>query len=346
VTQLDRYWYAACFGTELRERRPLARTILGVPLVLFRDLAGRPAALVDRCPHRNAPLSLGRCERGQLRCAYHGWRFDAAGECTEVPGLEATGTTLRWVSSARRVDTFPVFERDGIVWVVPSEEPPARPEPPRVPHADEAGYTTVRHRGSFRSTVLAAVENALDVPHTAFLHRGLFRGRREPVAIEAVVRHGDGWVEAEYIGEPVPPGLGARLLAPEGGVVEHVDRFVAPSMSQVEYRLADSHLVVTTAFTAVDEDEVSLHATVAFRSKLPAAMISPFVTPVARWILRQDSRILRAQHDNIQRFGGARFVNTPIDVLGPHISRLIRRAARGEPLTIEGEREQRVTLHV
>jgi phenylpropionate dioxygenase-like ring-hydroxylating dioxygenase large terminal subunit len=319
----------------------MARTVLGRPIVLFRDGAGQATALVDRCPHRNAPLSLGRCEEGQLRCAYHGWRFDAAGTCTEVPGLDAPPS-----SSARRVDVHPVVERDGIVWVVPSTDPPVLAEPPRIPHADEDGYRTVRHRGSMRTTVLAAVENALDVPHTAFLHRGLFRGRREPVPVEAIVRHGDGSVEAEYVGEPVPSGIAARVLAPEGGVVQHVDRFVAPSMAQVEYRLGDSHLVVTTAFTPVDDDRTELHATVAFRSSILPALVAPLVTPIARVILRQDARMLAAQHDNIRRFGGEHFVHTPIDVLGPHIARLIRRSERGEPMLTAAERtEERVTLY-
>ena len=314
----------------------------GVALVLFRDGAGCAVALADRCPHRNVPLALGRCEQGQLRCAYHGWRFDGSGACTEVPGLVGDPA-----SAARHVDAYPTRERDGIVWVVPSRDAPILPEPPRLPHVRDGDYTTVRHRASLRASVMAAVENALDVPHTAFLHRGLFRGRRAPVAVEAVVRRGDGWVEAEYIGEPVPPGVVARLLAPEGGVVEHVDRFIVPSIAQVEYRLGASHLVVTTAFTPVDGDRISLHSTVTFRSKLPARLIAPLVTPIARWILHQDARILAAQHDNIRRFGGEHFASTPIDVLGPHIARLLRRAERGAPLFVATDRgEEHVTLYV
>jgi phenylpropionate dioxygenase-like ring-hydroxylating dioxygenase large terminal subunit len=341
VGSLDRYWYAACFASQLRPGRPLARTVLGTPLVLFRDDARTAVALLDRCPHRNVPLSLGRDEDGELRCAYHGWRFDGRGECTEVPGLAGPAA-----SGARRVDAFPAVERDGVVWVVPSRDAPFTPAPPMLPHIDDHGYRSVRHHATVRASVQAAVENALDVPHTAFLHRGLFRGRREPVPVEAIVRHGAGSVEAEYVGEPVPPGLAARLLAPEGGVVEHVDRFIAPAISQVEYRLGDSHLVVTTAFTPVDGDATALHATVTFRSKIPAAVIAPLVTPVARLILRQDARILAAQHDNVRRFDGPHFVHTPIDVLGPHIARLIRRAERGEPLDADvSAPEERVTLY-
>src|SRR2546426_8057784 len=82
------WWYPACRGSDLR-RRPLAITLLGTPVVLWRDAAGTPRALVDRCPHRNAPLSLGRLQGdGSLECGYHGWRFSGDGHCVAVPGLD------------------------------------------------------------------------------------------------------------------------------------------------------------------------------------------------------------------------------------------------------------------
>jgi phenylpropionate dioxygenase-like ring-hydroxylating dioxygenase large terminal subunit len=81
VARPARWWYVACRSTALR-RRPLARRLLGMPLVLFRDAGGQPAALLDRCPHRNLPLSLGRVlASGRLECAYHGWQLDASGRC-------------------------------------------------------------------------------------------------------------------------------------------------------------------------------------------------------------------------------------------------------------------------
>ena len=54
-------WYVACFSTEL-SKKPLARVVCGVPLVLFRTAGGEAAALLDRCPHRNVPLSIGRVQ--------------------------------------------------------------------------------------------------------------------------------------------------------------------------------------------------------------------------------------------------------------------------------------------
>lgn len=340
VFRLPQHWFAACFAHELR-RRPLARTVHGLPLVLFRGADGAAVAAFDRCPHRNAPLSLGSCRDGTIECAYHGWRFDRTGTCVAVPGWRDGDPA----SPARQLDLVPTREADGVVWVVPSLEPPALPEPPVIPHVDEPGYTIVRHTAVLDGTVAAAIENALDVPHTSYLHGGLFRTSRRRIPVQAVVRHGPCSVEAEYIGEPVPGGLAARLLAPEGGVVEHVDRFVLPSLSQVEYRLGRNHLVITTAFTPVEPMRTALHATVAVRSRVPGALLALVVGPVARRILAQDARILERQHAVIRAFGGERFANTPIDVLGPHIVRLLRRAERGELDDAPDTGEERITIY-
>jgi len=329
--RLPQFWYVACLSDDLRGKRPLARTVVGVRMALFRDGDGRAAAVVDRCPHRNVPLSMGTVGDGLLQCAYHGWRFDGSGACRAVPGLVGDEADRR----ARRVGTFAVAEVDGFVWVLPETGPAAGPAPPaappfRFPRVDEAGYTTVRRSLSVTAGLHAALENTLDVPHTAFLHGGLFRGGRPPVDIEVVVRHTAEGVEAEYLGEPRPPGLAGRILAPEGGVVTHVDRFVMPSIAQVEYRLGDNHLVTTTAFTPAGDGVTDLHAAVTFRLRLPPRLVKAVVTPVANRIFAQDRAILRAQADNVRRFGGEQYASTDLDVLGQHVLRLLRRAERGE----------------
>jgi phenylpropionate dioxygenase-like ring-hydroxylating dioxygenase large terminal subunit len=325
VVRLADQWFIACESRALRDR-PRAATVQDVPLVLFRDAGGRPGALEDRCPHRNAPLTAGRVRDGELECAYHGWRFDVRGACVAVPGLAGPPE-----ARATRASAFACVESDGFVWVfsTPGAEP-ARP-PPCFPHVDEPGWSTVRRTYEVRATMLAAIENVLDVPHTAFLHGGLFRTAKKEREIEVVVRRYGDRAEAEFLGEPRPKGLAARLLAPGGGVVTHFDRFLLPSLAQVEYRLGPrSHLVATTAMTPLDAFRTRFHSVVTFRLPLPGWLVAPFVAPVAAAIFRQDARILRLVTDNVQRFGGERFATTELDVLGPQIWRLLKQAERGE----------------
>ncbi|MGH2689145.1 MAG: Rieske 2Fe-2S domain-containing protein, partial [Actinomycetota bacterium] len=275
-------WYVACLSSELGHRRPLARTVVDTPLCLFRGGDGGVGAVIDRCPHRNVPLSLGRLREGLLECRYHGWRFDRAGACRTVPGLCAEGPDRR----GRAAESVECVEQDGFVWVfVGSAAPPPGGVPFRFPCVDDPGYDTVRRSLSSAGTVHAVAENALDVPHTAFLHGGLFRGAgREPVEIEVVVRSASDRIEAEYIGEPRPPGVAGRLLAPGGGVVQHWDRFILPSIAQVEYRLEDNHLIVTSALTPVSPTETRLHSSVTVSIRVPHAVIKALLPPVASLI--------------------------------------------------------------
>jgi len=255
------YWYGACTGGETL-RRPIARTLLGIPLVLFRSEQGSPAALLDRCAHRNLPLSEGRVIGQQIECAYHGWRYDGQGRCRRVPALAETAD-----HKGRSVPTFPTVEQQGYIWVFTDPDRPPSQGPYRFPHLDTPGYASVRFASQTQATLHATLENMLDVQHTAFLHRGLFRGGpKRPIT--AIVRRFGDRVEAEYVGEPRPSGLLGRLLAPRGGTVEHFDRFLVPSIAQVEYRLGESHLLITVALTPVGDFP---HAFLRARQLSPAA---------------------------------------------------------------------------
>lgn len=77
--------YVAGCCSELKPEVPNGVTILGEPIVFWRDAQGTAHALQDRCVQRNAPLSLGRCERSLLRCMYHGFLFDGHRKVVEIP---------------------------------------------------------------------------------------------------------------------------------------------------------------------------------------------------------------------------------------------------------------------
>ncbi|MBV8878923.1 MAG: aromatic ring-hydroxylating dioxygenase subunit alpha [Planctomycetaceae bacterium] len=317
-------WYVACASRDLG-RQPLARTVLGQPMVLFRGSDDRPTALLDRCAHRNVPLSVGKLIDGRIECRYHGWQYGTGGRCEKIPGLCDGFDRI-----ARNVPHFATIEESGLVWVYtsPDEAPSTRPFALAAPGA---GESEVRRVVTVESPLHAALENALDVPHTAVLHRGLFRGAREPRRIKARVSRTPEGVQAEYLGEPRPEGLAAKLLAPAGGVVTHTDRFILPSIAQVEYRLGDDvHFLVNSICTPVDEYLTRIHAVIRFRTRLPGWLLKPLLTPIANRIFRQDAEILRAQSSSLRKFGGEHYASTAIDVLGLQIARLLRHPAGDE----------------
>ena len=79
------HWYVAAWSSEVADK-PFARQLMDERVVMFRDAEGKIAALIDRCAHRLAPLSMGECVNGNIRCGYHGMEYDSAGKCVNVPG--------------------------------------------------------------------------------------------------------------------------------------------------------------------------------------------------------------------------------------------------------------------
>jgi phenylpropionate dioxygenase-like ring-hydroxylating dioxygenase large terminal subunit len=285
------------------------------------------------------PLSLGRMvDGGRLECAYHGWQFDGSGACRLVPGLLGDGD-----GAGRRAPAFAVREQNGLVWIWATADDTPVGEPFGLPCASAPGYSTVTRVLEMDATMHAVVENALDVPHTAFLHRGLFRGgaRHE---VTAIVRRTPTMVEAEYVGEPRPEGFVGKLLAPGGGVVQHWDRFVLPSVAQVEYRMgAENHLLVTSLCTPVSDTRTRMFAVVSLRLRALTGLVARLVQPIALRIFRQDARILAAQTDVIRRFGGEQYMSTELDMVGPQVWRLLRHAEAGTLGEVETT-ERRVRL--
>ena len=86
----NRWW---CIGpSSLVADQPVGLMRLGVKLVAWRDNTGKVNLTDDYCPHRGAPLSMGRLSEGRLSCRYHGLEVAGDGTVTAVPGLRQIPT--------------------------------------------------------------------------------------------------------------------------------------------------------------------------------------------------------------------------------------------------------------
>lgn len=156
-------WWVAGFDWELTDK-PLARTLLGHRLVLFRNADGSVSALEDRCCHRDLPLSLGTLEPRGLRCGYHGLLFDGAGRCIEAPGQAR-------IPGRARVRSFELRERDRILWlwVGDADVAPAGPPPAYAFHADPA-YQFGGDSFHYDAPWQLIHDNLLDLSHLGYVH--------------------------------------------------------------------------------------------------------------------------------------------------------------------------------
>jgi phenylpropionate dioxygenase-like ring-hydroxylating dioxygenase large terminal subunit len=169
VTFLMNRWYAAAWSTELQDRL-LGRTILDLPVLLYRDADGAATAIGNRCPHRFAPLDRGRAIDGAIECGYHGMRFDASGACVHVPGERGR------IAANMRVPAYPIEERDGVIWIWPSERAPDRTLVPDL--SDRLSSPAFCHvTGSLvvRASYELLADNLIDPSHGQFLHGAVLK---------------------------------------------------------------------------------------------------------------------------------------------------------------------------
>ena len=305
-------WCAVALSRKVGSR-PHRVLIDGRPFVIFRS-GGALHCLVDRCPHRFAPLSLGRVVGDTIECPYHGWRFDGSGRCRAMPGM------LEPVPNVA-VPPHAVCEKNGLIYVSPDHEQ-GQPYPGVL---SGPGIVTSVVENRVRSNLVDVAENILDATHTHFTHSGILRGlssRRYKVKVS--VTGGDGWVEARYEGEARQEGLISRLLEGERSI--SVGRFIAPGIAELEFWGREQiNLATTFHLRQEDDDHVSGFGVLAGPTQgglgyVKAMLFKPFF----RVALRQDQAILTAARDNRSTLPGAKPVVGRLDVLRPHIEAILR----------------------
>ena len=162
-----RYWQPALLSTELPENdgAPVRVRLLGEDLIAFRDTNGKVGLVDAYCPHRRAPLFFGRNEECGLRCVYHGWKFDVAGACVDLPSEPARSPMKNNI----KLLAYPTIEKAGVVWAYlgPKETMPAPPdyEWTRAPATHCAISKTYE-----ACNYLQGVEGGLDTAHSSYLH--------------------------------------------------------------------------------------------------------------------------------------------------------------------------------
>lgn len=154
-------WYVGVASTRLTDT-PVPIVIHGETIVVFRDQAGAAKAVHDRCPHRGVALSLGTVVEDTIACAYHGWRFDGAGQCRHVPSLRSDQPI-----KALPVHSYLTAERDGYVWLWTGSGEPARGPLP-IDGFDR--YEWLQGATPLACEAVLPIENNLDICHAAFTH--------------------------------------------------------------------------------------------------------------------------------------------------------------------------------
>jgi len=164
---MRRHWTPVCLTEEVAEPdgTPVKARVFGEELVVFRDSDGNVGVLDEHCPHRGASLALGRNEDGGLRCLYHGWKLDTAGNVLEMVSEPASSGFADKIQHK----SYPAKEWGGMVWAYfgPADAMPEFVPPPWAP--------TAQTRVSIAKVWLPCnwaqvLEGAIDSAHSSSLH--------------------------------------------------------------------------------------------------------------------------------------------------------------------------------
>jgi vanillate O-demethylase monooxygenase subunit len=189
MTFVRNAWYVAALPSELGEGM-LARTLLDDPVVLYRQKDGTCAALLDLCPHRFAPLSKGILKDGLVQCPYHGLEFEGSGRCVLNPHGDGP------LRAALNVRSFPVVERDDLIWIWPGDH--ALADPSTIPDYScrvAPERRTIGGHAAIDCNYRLLVDNLMDLGHAQYVHRSnaqsdaFDRVRRQVVAENGTIRN-------------------------------------------------------------------------------------------------------------------------------------------------------------
>ncbi len=163
------YWVPAMLSSELPQpdSDPVRVLLLGERLIAFRDTNGKVGLVAESCPHRGASMFFGRNEECGLRCVYHGWKFDVAGNCVDMPNEPAESNFKHKVKAM----AYPCQERGGLVWTYmgPRQSPPPLPNLEANMLADDDWQVNATMR---ECNWLQGLEGDIDTGHLGFLHFG------------------------------------------------------------------------------------------------------------------------------------------------------------------------------
>jgi 5,5'-dehydrodivanillate O-demethylase oxygenase subunit len=155
------FWQPVYRSQDLAAGKVVPVRIMGEDFTLYRGESGAAHLLAPRCVHRETQLSVGRVEGDCVRCFYHGWKYEASGQCVEQPAEDES------FAAKIRIRSYPVEEYLGLVFAYLGEG-----TPPLLPRFEEFEIDGVLEVETFLRpcNYFNDLDNACDPLHVTFVH--------------------------------------------------------------------------------------------------------------------------------------------------------------------------------
>lgn len=285
-----KFWHAVMPLSMLQGGQPQPFTLLGENIVLFLDEQGQPAALKDRCCHRTARLSKGRCVKGGIECGYHGWTYNAQGRVIRIPQYDAD----RAIPADYGTPAYRCVAKYGYAWVA-LEEPIA--PIPEVPEFDAPGWRTIfQFYERWATSPVRALENSFDNSHFSFVHRATFGVAAQPKPSKYQLVEREGGFYAETLIDAVNPPAYQRVSGSTDPITQRLMRnaYFLPFSRRldIEYPSGVRHVIIN-CFTPIDDGHIQL-AQWLFRNDTEADCPAQLLIDFDHVITREDKDILES----------------------------------------------------
>lgn len=304
-----RLWWVVALSEELGYQI-LARTILGYPIVLARDENGVPFAMHAYCPHRSFPFEMSKIVNGRMQCGYHGFEFNRNGQCVHVP-------TQSSVPTDSDVRTYPVTERDGLVWLWTGE--PELADSALVLDAGSIGMGPGWDRHNFglhtvkaRYTLL--IDNLMDLSHVGFIHAKTVPASGAVVMTEPTAEETSHSLLVKRRGLNLPPNPLSMALFPhhQGNYDQDFDaEFYTPALLRAVgdfFNSATGEVLgtynVLNFITPETESSVHNWGIPCWNVELGNPAVGSFIKMMGDAIFPEDTVALEMVEAGLQRIGG------------------------------------------
>jgi len=161
---LRKFWQPVGLAHRLPAGEAKAVRVMGEDLTLYRGDSGKAFLVGGYCPHRLTLLANGWVQGDEIRCMYHGWKFNGTGQCTERPAEpDRKQPNIRVVS-------YPVHEYAGLIFAYLGEGDAPEFDLPRKSVFERAGALQFARLETWPCNWLQQVENSMDAVHVSFVH--------------------------------------------------------------------------------------------------------------------------------------------------------------------------------
>ncbi|HQY07726.1 MAG: aromatic ring-hydroxylating dioxygenase subunit alpha [Burkholderiales bacterium] len=334
-------WYVACTPDDMADK-PLGRQICGERMVFYRNADGQASALEDFCPHRGAPLSLGRVCKGQLVCGYHGLEMGCDGRTRSMPGQK--------VERFAAIRAYPTVERHGFIWVWPGDA--AQADVALLPEFEWSGSPEWAYGGGLYHIACdyrLMIDNLMDLTHETYVHATSIGQPEIDETPCETRRDGDQVIlERHMEGIGAPPFWQMAMRMNGMDPTQKVDRwqicrFSPPSHVMIDVGVAvaghggfDAPLEFKTSATVVDfitpetEQTMWYFWGLARRFKPADPELTGQIREGQGRIFSEDREMLERQQRNLQTWPQRRLMTLNIDAGGAHARRIIQRMVAAE----------------